>query len=108
MRNVQDRLHLIWADRIVLWLAIAVIAVAAICWCLVAVAAGAEGANHVVASFAADSGGIVIAALLTLWAGLRAIDFIGHGATRQLVHREEAPHTTDTPAASTNKPMAAI
>ena len=37
---MQDRFYLIWADKIVLWLASAVVALFALGWCLVAVAAG--------------------------------------------------------------------
>ena len=105
MRSVQSRLHLIWADRIVLWLAIGVLAAAAICWCLVAVAAGAPGADHVVMRFAADSGAVVIMGLLTLWTALRAMDFIARGATTRLVHRDDAPKPASTPR-PTGKPMA--
>jgi hypothetical protein len=111
MRSVQNRLHLIWADRIVLWLAIVAVAALALCWCLVGVAAGVNGANHVVASFALDSGPIVLIALVSLWALLRAIDFIGGGATHRLVAPAPEPDAAPPPvhgaAASTGKPMAA-
>jgi hypothetical protein len=109
MWNILDRFHLIWADRIILWVAAGIGALAALCWCLVAVAAGVDGANHVVVSFGADSGDDVVLVLLTLWAALRAIDFIGHGATYKLLHRSDAPHpSSEAPSASTGKPMAAV
>ena len=84
MRIVQDRIHLIWADKIVLWLAFAAIVIAAVGWCLVAVAAGVGGANHVVTSFSAESGDDLLVVLLTLWVALRAIDFLRGGQTRTL------------------------
>jgi hypothetical protein len=112
MQSVPNRLHLIWADRIVLWLAIAAVAALALCWCLVSVAAGVEGANHVVQSFALNSGPIVLIALVSLWALLRAIDFIAGGATHRLVAASPEPETPSTiahsAAAPTGKPMAAI
>jgi hypothetical protein len=112
MRSIQNRLHLIWADKIVLWLAIAAVAALALCWCLVGVAAGMEGANHVVQSFALDSGPIALIALVSLWALFRAIDFIAGGATHRLVAASPEPDTASTvahnAAASTGKPMAAV
>ena len=112
MRSVQNHLHLIWADRIVLWLAITAVAALVLCWCLVGVAAGVEGANHVVTSFALDSGPIALIALVSLWALLRAIDFIAGGATHRLVVPTPAPDTAATTvhgaASSAGKPMAAV
>jgi hypothetical protein len=81
---MQDRFHLIWADKIVLWLASAVVALFALGWCLVAVAAGVDGANHVVMSFGADSGDDLLIGLATLWAALRAIDYLRGGQTRAI------------------------
>ncbi|HEY4124793.1 MAG TPA: hypothetical protein VGM36_09280 [Rhizomicrobium sp.] len=108
MRSAQSRLHLIWADKIVLWLVILGIATLAICWCLVAVAAGVDGANHVALSFGWDPN--IGIALLALWAALRALDFIAGGSTYKLFvpeHEPEAPAMTvrEQPA-STSKPMA--
>lgn len=115
MRNIRhrfhfNRFHLIWADRIVLWLAILGIAALAICWCAVAVAAGVEGANHVVLSFGLNSGPLV--ALIALWALLRAIDFVAGGATYRIFVPMREPEAPAVPVheqpASTGKPMAAV
>jgi len=110
MRSAQSRLHLIWADKIVLWLVFLGIVALAICWCLVAVAAGVQGANHVALRLGWDPD--IAIALLTLWAVLRAVDFVAGGATYKLVVPARAP---ETPAmtvheqpASTGKPMAAV
>jgi len=110
MRSVQNRLHLIWADKIVLWLVILGIAALAICWCLVAVAAGVQGANHVALSFGWDPD--IAVALLTLWAVLRALDFVAGGSTYKRfapTHEPEAPAmAVHEQPASTGKPMAAV
>jgi len=81
---MQDRFHFIWADKIVLWLASAIVALFAIGWALVAVAAGVDGANHVVMSFGTDSGDDLVIGLVTLWVALRAIDFASGGSTRTM------------------------
>jgi hypothetical protein len=113
MQNVRNHLRFIWADKIVLWLAILFVAVTAIGWVLVAAAAGAMGANHVVASLGLNSVPIIVA-FASLWALLRAIDFIAKGSTYRLFVAEPAPAiaTTNvvvpTPAASPGKPMAAM
>jgi hypothetical protein len=112
MRSVRSRLHLIWADKIALWLAFLAVAALVICWLLVATAAGVEGANHVALSFGLDSTLPVAAILLTLWALMRAIDFIAGGATYRLFVPRRGP---EIPAVivheappSSGKPMAAI
>ncbi|MBS0274974.1 MAG: hypothetical protein JSR55_11375 [Proteobacteria bacterium] len=109
MQSVQQRLHLIWADKIVLWLVFLGIAALVICWCLVAVAAGVEGANHVALRLGWDPD--IAIALLALWGVLRALDFVARGATHKLfipTCEPQAPAMTvhDQPA-STGKPMAA-
>jgi len=110
MRSVQSRLHLIWADKLVLWLVILGIAALAICWCLVAVAAGVDGANHVALSFGWDPN--IAIALLTLWAVLRALDFVAGGSTYKLFVPAREPAapvmTVHEQPASTGKPMAAV
>ncbi|HEY8948593.1 MAG TPA: hypothetical protein VIM56_06890 [Rhizomicrobium sp.] len=110
MRSVRNHLRLIWADKIVLWLVVLAMAALAICWCLVAAAAGVEGANHVVRSFGLDPD--VGIALVTLWVVLRALDFVAGGATHKLfvpAREPEAPAiAVHEQPASTGKPMAAI
>jgi hypothetical protein len=112
MRSVRNHLHLIWADKIVLWLATIAVAALAICWVLVATAAGIGGANHVASSFGLDSALPIAATLLTLWAIMRVIDFIAGGATYRLFvpARERQMPTMVAPEqpASTGKPMAAM
>ena len=108
MRYSRKHLHFIWADRVVLWLAALFVALAVIGWILVALAAGPQGANHVVASLGLNATPVVI--LASVWATLRAIDFIAKGSTYRLfiVEPEPAPKTTAyAAAADTNKPMAA-
>jgi len=88
-------------------------AMAAIGWVLVVTAAGVMGANHVIASLGLNATPIVIA-LVSVWALLRAIDFIAKGSTYRLFVAEPAPAVptttvaTPTPAASSGKPMAAM
>lgn len=108
MRKFRDRLRLIWADKIVLWLAVLIVAAMAILWIMVAVAAGTDGANHVVASFGSDFGVHIIIDLVGLWALLRAIDFIAGGATYRMFSAQTKPEAASTPAAQApSKPMAA-
>ena len=113
MQNIRNHLHFIWADKIALWLAVLFVAMAAIGWVLVATAAGVMGANHVRASLGLNATPIVIA-LVSVWALLRAIDFIAKGSTYRLFVAEPAPTAsmttvaTPTPAASSGKPMAAM
>jgi hypothetical protein len=113
VQNIQNHLHFIWADKIALWLAVLFVAMAAIGWVLIATAAGLMGANHVVASLGLHGTPIVIA-WISVWALLRAIDFIAKGSTYRLFVAEPAPTVSTTtvaaptPAASTGKPMAAM
>ena len=113
MQNIRNHLHFIWADKIALWLAVLFVAMAAIGWVLVATAAGVMGANHVIASLGLNATPIVIA-LVSVWALLRAIDFIAKGSTYRLFVAEPAPTVptttvaTPTPAAASGKPMAAM
>ena len=110
MQNIRNHLHFIWADKIVFWLAILFVAMAAIGWVLVAVATGAQGANHVVASLGLNGAPIVIA-LVSFWALLRAIDFIAKGSTYRLFHTEPEPPAAGAvhvPASNVGKPMAAL
>jgi len=110
MRSVRNHLHLIWADKIVLWLVMLAAAALAICWCLVAAAAGVQGANHVALSFGLDPG--IGVALVTLWVVLRALDFVAGGATYKLFvparEPEAAAIAVHEQPASTGKPMAAV
>lgn len=89
MQTTQNKLRLIWADKIALSLAVLIVAIPAIGWALVALAAGPLGANHVLASIGADGAIEVLATVLALWASLRAIDFLAGGATYKLFHTEE-------------------
>jgi hypothetical protein len=113
VQNIRNHLHFIWADKIALWLGIIFVAMAAIGWVLVAAAAGVMGANHVMASLGLNGAPIVIT-LVSVWALLRAIDFIAKGSTYRLFVTEPAPTVTTTnavaptPAASPGKPMAAM
>jgi len=113
VQNIRNHLHFIWADKIALWLAVLFVAMAAIGWVLVATAAGVMGANHVIASLGLNATPIVIA-LVSVWALLRAFDFIAKGSTYRLFVAEPAPTVptttvaTPTPAASSGKPMAAM
>ena len=109
MQNIRNHLHFIWADKIAVWLVILVVALAAVGWVLVAVAAGVMGANHVVASLGFNGGPIVIT-LASVWALLRAIDFIAKGSTYRLFVTEPAATTATpvAPAPSPGKPMAAM
>jgi hypothetical protein len=106
VQNIRKNLRFIWADKIVFWLAILLVAMSVICWVLVAAAAGVAGANHVIASLSGDP----ITTLVSLWAVLRAIDFIAKGSTYRLFHAESelpAATTLRTPTADVGKPMAA-
>ena len=98
MHDEPRRLRLIWADKIVLWLAIVLVAAAALAWLMIAIAAGIMGANHVVDSL--GNGGLmeIGAFLLALWATFRALDFIAHGATYKLFHAEPAPDAPVLPS----------
>ena len=108
MQNIRNHLHFIWADKIVAWAAILFVAMTAIGWVLVAAAAGAQGANHVVASLGLNGGPIIIA-LVSLWALLRAIDFIAKGSTYRLFHTQpEPPAAAASPTGDIGKPMAAL
>jgi hypothetical protein len=113
VQNIRNHLHFIWADKIALWLVILSVVMAAIGWVLVAAAAGVMGANHVVASLGFNSTPIVIT-LVSIWALLRAIDFIAKGSTYRLFVTEPTSTVTTTtvvmpaPAASPGKPMAAM
>jgi hypothetical protein len=113
VQNIRNHLHFIWADKIALWLAILFVALAAIGWVLVAAAAGVMGADHVVASLGLNGTPIVIA-WVSVWALLRAIDFIAKGSTYRLFVTEPMPVVTATsavapmPTASPGKPMAAM
>ncbi|HEY4125225.1 MAG TPA: hypothetical protein VGM36_11465 [Rhizomicrobium sp.] len=113
MQNFRNHLHFIWADKIALWLAILFVAMAVLGWILVAAAAGVMGADHVVASLGLNGTPIVIA-WVSVWALLRAIDFIAKGSTYRLFVTEPAPAAAATPtvapapAVSPGKPMAAI
>jgi hypothetical protein len=86
MQHTPNKLRLIWADKIVLWLAILMAAMAAFAWVLIGVAAGPMGANHVLASVGTGGTLEIAALLLTLWAILRALDFAAGGATYKLFH----------------------
>ncbi len=90
MPNMPKDLRLIWADKIVLWLAISIVALAALGWLLMALAAGAAGANHVLASIGIVGTLEICAALLVIWATFRALDFAAGGATYKLFHAEPA------------------
>ena len=108
VQNVRNNLRFIWADKIVLWLAMLFVALAAVGWILVALAAGPMGANHVVASLGLSATPVVI--LASTWAALRAIDFIAKGSTYRLfMGQPEAPikQAVYASSADTGKPMAA-
>lgn len=110
MQNIRNHLHLIWADKIVLWLAVLFVAMVAVGWMLVALAAGTLGANHVVASIGFNGGPIVIA-LASFWALLRAIDFIAKGSTYRMFTAPPEPPAANIahgPATNPGKPMAAL
>ena len=108
MQNIRNHLHFIWADKIVLWVAILFVAMAAIGWLLVAAAAGAMGANHVVASLGLNSAPIIFA-LVSLWAVLRAIDFTAKGETYRMFHSQpEPPAPKQASAANTGEPPSLI
>jgi hypothetical protein len=90
MQSPSNNLRLIWADKIVLWLVALLLAVAAFAWAMVAIGAGAMGADHVLASVGRD-GVIELGALvLALWATLRGLDFVAHGSTYRLFHTAPA------------------
>lgn len=108
VRYSRKHLHFIWADRAVLWLAMLFVALAVIGWILVALAAGPAGANHVVASLGLNATPVIV--LASVWATLRAIDFIAKGSTYRLfmAQPEQAANSTDHAATSDHgKPMAA-
>jgi hypothetical protein len=109
MQSIRGHVHFIWADRIVMWLAILIAGAGAICWMLVAVAAGTAGANHVVLSFGSDSGLTAILVLTGFWVLLRAADFIAGGSTYRMF--ATPPEPEPKPAATlpaTDRPMAAM
>ena len=93
----RNHLRLIWADKIALSLAILLLAIPALGWALVALAAGAAGANHVLASFGTDGVAEVAAGLFAVWASLRAIDFAAGGATYKLFYVAQADHEPTKP-----------
>ena len=98
MQDTANRLRLIWADKIVFWLALLSAVLMAIAWVFIAAAAGPIGANHVLASF--GWGGIAegVAGLLAFWAGLRALDFAFGGATHKLFYAERQDDVAALPA----------
>jgi hypothetical protein len=97
MRNTSNNLRLIWADKIVLSLAVLIAVIPAIGWGLVALATGAMGANHVLASIGTEGALDVIAVLLAVWAMLRALDFAAGGATYKLFHAEPVADASAIP-----------
>jgi hypothetical protein len=88
MQNLRHHLRLIWADKIALTLAVLIAVLAAFGWALMALAAGAAGANHVAASIGFGGALEIGAVVLALWATLRAADFAFGGATYKLFHVE--------------------
>jgi hypothetical protein len=103
MQNTSNNLRLIWADKIVLWLVVLALAVAAFAWVLVAIGAGAVGADHVLASVGVNGMVELGALILALWATFRTLDFVAHGSTYRLFHT--AP--TETAALPTGKNLLA-
>jgi hypothetical protein len=94
MQYAPNNLRLIWADKIVLTLAVLILIVAVFGWVLFAIAAGTAGANHVLASVGLGGTLGIIAVLFAVWATFRATDFAAGGATYQLFHAapvEDAP-----------------
>jgi hypothetical protein len=110
MKIVRKHLRLIWADKIALWLAIICVAAMAALWLLVAVAAGLDGASHVVTKFGLDGIPQIALVIVSVWAFLRAIDFIAGGATyKMFMASPEVELVPAQPAITTpNKPMAAM
>ena len=97
MQSIRENLRLIWADKIVLWMAITAAGLAAFTWLLAAVATGISGANHVVASLGTGGGSEVALGAFALWTTLRALDFVFHGSTWRLFHTN--PALTERPLA---------
>lgn len=109
MKVFRKHLRLIWADRIVLWLTVLGVAAMAALWLLVAVAAGIQGAGHVVTSFGWDGFPAIALTLVSIWALLRAIDFIAGGSTYKMFNAPPEMEVTSAPVVPiTNKPMAAM
>jgi hypothetical protein len=96
MRIAQNKLRMIWADKIALALAILLVAIPAIGWGLVALATGTMGANHVLASIGTEGALEVAAVVFAVWASFRAMDYVAHGATYKLFHAEQV---ADAPVA---------
>ena len=94
MRDSQNKLRLIWADKIALVLAVLVAVIPAIGWALIGLATGMAGANHVLASIGTDGAAEVLAMLVAVWLSLRAIDFAFGGSTYKLFHAEPAAHAS--------------
>jgi hypothetical protein len=90
MENFRAELRLIWADKIVIALAVAIAGIAVLAWGLVAIAAGIAGANHVILSFGSGMAGGITVGLLVLWLLLRGLDWAAGGSTARLFAR---PHT---------------
>ena len=86
----RNNLRLIWADKIVLALAILLLAIPAFGWAIVALAAGPMGADHVLASIGIENVLELFCAVLAVWAMLRAVDFVAGGTTYKLFHAEPA------------------
>jgi hypothetical protein len=84
MQNIREHLHLIWADKIVLGIALVMAALAGVLWLLVALAAGLAGANHVIASFGTTVFQEAVLGFVAVWLALRAIDFAAGGSTYKL------------------------
>jgi hypothetical protein len=93
MQKPSNSLRLIWADKIVLTLAVLIGGLAGFGWGLTALAAGIAGADHVFASIGTGGALELTALLFAIWATFRALDFVAHGSTYKLFHaeRNQAP-----------------
>ncbi|HXL99179.1 MAG TPA: hypothetical protein VN932_04555 [Rhizomicrobium sp.] len=78
------RLRFIWADKLVLFVALSALALATFLWVLALIAAGTAGAAHLVACVGTANVVNAGAAMVALWVALRAIDFAAGGSTRKL------------------------
>ena len=98
MSNFRQQLHLIWADKVALAVAALAVVATGLMWVFVMLAAGAKGANHVLASVGVDGAIEGAAYLAGFWALLRALDFAFGGATAKMFTRpSEHPAAASLP-----------